>query len=54
MGGVDVFRFDNVSGYGRGLASSCACEDQLGGLGVFYGFMWAGFRVERKNRIIII
>jgi len=26
---------------GRGLA--CACEDQLGGLGVLYGFKLAGF-----------
>jgi len=28
---------------GRGLASACACEDQLGGLCVFDGFKLAGF-----------
>ncbi|MDO8727430.1 MAG: hypothetical protein Q7J35_15280 [Candidatus Methanoperedens sp.] len=41
LGGVDVLLFDHVCDlgcYGRGLASACACEDQLGGLGVLYGF----------------
>ena len=45
--GVDVFLFDHVSDLGcdgRGLASSSACEDELGGLGVFYGFKLAGFQ----------
>jgi len=44
--GVDVIFFDHVSdlgGYCCGLASSGASEDQLGGLGVFYGFKLAGF-----------
>jgi hypothetical protein len=43
-GWVDVFLFDHVCYFccdGRGLA--CACKDQLGGLGVFYGFKLAGF-----------
>ncbi len=45
-GWVDVFLFDHVCDLGcdgRGLACACACEDQLGGLGVFYGFELAGF-----------
>ncbi len=47
MGWVDVFLFDHVcdlGGDGRGLASACACEDRLGGLGVLYGFKLAGFQ----------
>ena len=46
LGGVDVLFFDHVCDLcsdGRGLASACACEDQLGGLGVLYGFKLAGF-----------
>ena len=34
LGMVDAFRFDHISalrGDGRGLASACACEDQVGG-----------------------
>jgi len=45
MGEVDVFFFNHVGdfdGDGRGLA--CACEDELGGLCVFYGFKQAGFQ----------
>jgi len=46
LGRVDVFFFDHVSdlrGDGRGLPCARACEDELGGLGVFYGFKLAGF-----------
>ncbi|MCZ7357154.1 MAG: hypothetical protein O8C66_05240 [Candidatus Methanoperedens sp.] len=32
----------DLGGDGRGLA--CACEDELGGLGVLYGFELAGLR----------
>ena len=36
-GGVDAFHFNHISalrGDGRGLASACACEDRVGGLGL--------------------
>jgi len=51
-GGVDVFLFDHVCdlrGDGRGLASACACKDQLEGLGVFYGEELAGYFREKRR-----
>jgi hypothetical protein len=46
-GESDVFRFYHLcdfGGDGRGLASACACEDELGGLCVFDGFKLAWFQ----------
>jgi len=41
-------------GYGRGLAGACACEDQLGGLGVFlWEGSWQSFRIERRESNLI-
>jgi len=38
----------DLRGDGRGLASACACEDQLGGWVCLMASSWRGFRVERR------
>ena len=51
--GVDAFFFDHVCDPGcDGRDLACACEDQLGGLGVFDDIIWLDFMDGESHRFL--